>query len=131
MHDIGVQAEKMNGHEMDALLRRFERPLLQYATRILGDPDRARDVVQETFVKLQNENRQQIDNAPAFDFKLRSGSRKAGAVIAPASPTGGAVRSAERAFLTPVSDVAASAALLLVLLTAAGWAVRRRRHHFA
>src|SRR2546429_1546852 len=40
---------------MDALLRRFERPLLQYATRILCDSDRARDVVQETFVKLQDE----------------------------------------------------------------------------
>jgi RNA polymerase sigma-70 factor (ECF subfamily) len=53
MHDVGVQAEKMNGQQMDALLRRFERPLLQYATRILGDGDRARDVVQETFVKLQ------------------------------------------------------------------------------
>jgi RNA polymerase sigma factor (sigma-70 family) len=63
MHDVGVQAEKMNGQQMDALLRRFERPLLQYATRILGDSDRARDVVQETFMKL--EKREQIDDAPA------------------------------------------------------------------
>jgi len=55
----------MNGQQMDALLRRFERPLLQYATRILGDSDRARDVVQDTFVKLQNEQRQQLDEAPA------------------------------------------------------------------
>ena len=55
----------MNGQQMDALLRRFERPLLQYATRILGDSDRARDVVQETFVKLQNEKRSQLDSAPA------------------------------------------------------------------
>ncbi|MEY2483067.1 MAG: hypothetical protein QOK24_1595 [Verrucomicrobiota bacterium] len=55
----------MNGQQMDALLQRFERPLLQYATRILGDSDRARDVVQETFVKLQNENRTELDNAPA------------------------------------------------------------------
>src|SRR3954447_25952390 len=65
MHDVGVQAEKMNGQQMDALLRRFERPLLQYATRILGDSDRARDVVQETFVKLQKEKREQLDSAPA------------------------------------------------------------------
>ena len=55
----------MNGQEMEALLQRFERPLLQYSTRILGDSDRARDVVQETFVKLQNENREELDNAPA------------------------------------------------------------------
>lgn len=27
-------------------------PLLRYAARLLGDPDRARDVVQDTFVKL-------------------------------------------------------------------------------
>jgi RNA polymerase sigma factor (sigma-70 family) len=65
MQSVELEAGQMNGHQMDALLRRFERPLLQYATRILGDADRARDVVQETFVKLQNEKRQEIDNAPA------------------------------------------------------------------
>jgi RNA polymerase sigma factor (sigma-70 family) len=65
MQSVRVEAGKMNGQEMDALLRRFERPLLQYATRILGDSDRARDVVQETFVKLHNENREQLDHAPA------------------------------------------------------------------
>jgi RNA polymerase sigma factor (sigma-70 family) len=30
----------------------YERPLLAYALRIVGDVDRARDVVQETFAKL-------------------------------------------------------------------------------
>src|ERR1044072_8533361 len=29
-----------------------QAPLTRYATRLLGDPDRARDVVQDTFVKL-------------------------------------------------------------------------------
>ncbi|MEO5722539.1 MAG: sigma-70 family RNA polymerase sigma factor [Chthoniobacterales bacterium] len=47
------------------LLRRFELPLLQYATRILGDRERARDVVQETFVELQRSSREQADYAPA------------------------------------------------------------------
>jgi RNA polymerase sigma factor (sigma-70 family) len=65
MHSVEVEAGKMNGQQMDALLRRFERPLLQYATRILGDADRARDVVQETFVKLQKERRDEIDDATA------------------------------------------------------------------
>src|ERR1700750_1627267 len=65
MQSIGVEAGKMNGQQMDALLRRFERPLLQYATRILGDRDRARDAIQETLVKLQNEKREQLDDAPA------------------------------------------------------------------
>jgi RNA polymerase sigma factor (sigma-70 family) len=35
------------------MLRRFEIPLIQFATRITGDRERARDVVQETFVKFQ------------------------------------------------------------------------------
>ena len=40
---------------MQILLRRFELPLWQFATRITGDRERARDVVQETFVKFQND----------------------------------------------------------------------------
>ena len=54
-----------SGEQMDALLRRFELPLLQYATRILGDRDRARDVVQETFVKLQRDGISTTRPAPA------------------------------------------------------------------
>ena len=30
-------------------------PLLQYATRIIGNSDRARDVVQETFIEFQRD----------------------------------------------------------------------------
>lgn len=47
------------------LLRRFEIPLQQYATRIIGDRERARDVVQETFLELQRAPRRQLDHAPA------------------------------------------------------------------
>ena len=65
MQSVQVKAAKIDDEQMDALLKRFERPLLQYATRILGDSDRARDVVQETFVKLQLENRTELDHAPA------------------------------------------------------------------
>src|SRR5438093_1785980 len=43
-----------NSERMQVLLRRFEISLLQFATRIAGDRDRARDVVQKTFVKFQN-----------------------------------------------------------------------------
>jgi RNA polymerase sigma-70 factor (ECF subfamily) len=65
MQSVQVEAAKIDREQMDALLQRFERPLLQYATRILGDSDRARDVVQETFIKFQNEDRVELDHAPA------------------------------------------------------------------
>jgi len=37
---------------LSALLSRFERPLVRYAQSITGDVESARDVVQETFIKL-------------------------------------------------------------------------------
>src|SRR5437899_12933854 len=51
MPDADANADS---ERMQILLRRFEIPLLQFATRITGDRERARDVVQETFVKFQN-----------------------------------------------------------------------------
>lgn len=43
-------------HENAAFVRsaveQFQAPLLRYAARLVGDPDRARDVVQDTFVRL-------------------------------------------------------------------------------
>jgi RNA polymerase sigma-70 factor (ECF subfamily) len=65
MQGAPANVARLDGAQMDEILQRFERPLLQYATRILGDRDRARDVVQETFVKLQQENRTELDHAPA------------------------------------------------------------------
>jgi len=44
-----------NSERMRLLLRRFELPLLQFATRITGDRERARDMVQETFVKFSKQ----------------------------------------------------------------------------
>src|SRR6266513_4995488 len=43
-----------NAERMQMALRRFELPLLQFATRITCDRECARDVLQETFVKFQN-----------------------------------------------------------------------------
>jgi RNA polymerase sigma-70 factor (ECF subfamily) len=42
-------------------LARFEGPLLLYAARILGDSDGARDVVQETFLRLCVQKRAAIE----------------------------------------------------------------------
>jgi RNA polymerase sigma-70 factor (ECF subfamily) len=59
---------------MEEILRRYERPLLQFASRILGDPERARDVVQETFVKFQsNGTREQPEPATWLFTVCRNG----------------------------------------------------------
>lgn len=39
----------------------FEKPLTLYATRLLGDADRARDVVQEAFLKLCAQDRDRVE----------------------------------------------------------------------
>lgn len=42
-------------------LAQHEGALLRYAQRVTGDPERARDVVQETFLKLCREDRHDLD----------------------------------------------------------------------
>jgi RNA polymerase sigma factor (sigma-70 family) len=39
----------------------YEGPLVRYAARITGDVERARDVVQDTFLRLCEQDRQQLD----------------------------------------------------------------------
>src|SRR5687768_3372652 len=46
--------------DLPALLDRYERPLVRYAQSILGDLDSARDVVQDTFIRWVQRER----NAP-------------------------------------------------------------------
>lgn len=45
-----------------SLVRKYERPLVLYALKIVGDRERARDVVQETFLKLCRQNREKIES---------------------------------------------------------------------
>ncbi len=47
------------------LLRRFEQPLLQFATRITGDRERARDIVQETFIQFERKGPVSQNGEPA------------------------------------------------------------------
>jgi len=51
--------------EFEEIVRRFEIPLFQYARRITGDRDQARDVVQDTFVKFQCNGALRRDDEPA------------------------------------------------------------------
>lgn len=43
------------GDTVEAAVVRHQGALLRYATRLLGDPERARDVVQDTFVKFMQQ----------------------------------------------------------------------------
>ena len=60
-----MRSEKIEtGRKVEEILKRFEIPLLQYAVRITGDRERARDVVQETFVKFQRNGAINRDDEP-------------------------------------------------------------------
>lgn len=45
-----------------SVLEEYERPLTRYAAHITGDPERAREVVQDTFLKLCSQKPAQIRN---------------------------------------------------------------------
>src|SRR5881227_3818895 len=62
MPDVGGDADS---ERMQTLMRRFEVPLVQFATRITGDRERAKDVVQETFVKFQRNGALSHEAEPA------------------------------------------------------------------
>jgi RNA polymerase sigma factor (sigma-70 family) len=51
--------------DFEQILHRFEIPLLQYARRITGDREQARDVVQETFIKFQRNGAVRRQDEPA------------------------------------------------------------------
>lgn len=56
---------RASSHEDSGFLERTfaeqQLPLTRYASRLLGDPDRARDVVQDTFVKFMAQPAEAID----------------------------------------------------------------------
>lgn len=47
---------------IEASVARWERPLIAYARRILSDDDDARDVVQETFLRLCRQPRAEVEH---------------------------------------------------------------------
>jgi RNA polymerase sigma-70 factor (ECF subfamily) len=56
-----LEAPAGGAQRIASVLSRYEGPLLRYASRLLGDTDRARDVVQETFLKLCREDPARLD----------------------------------------------------------------------
>ena len=52
----------MNNEWIQEILLQHEGPLLRYAIRMCGDLETARDVVQETFLKLCKQERQSIED---------------------------------------------------------------------
>jgi RNA polymerase sigma-70 factor (ECF subfamily) len=46
---------------VQSALERYERPLLQYAMSIVGEIERARDIVQETFMRLHKQEQEDIE----------------------------------------------------------------------
>ena len=56
---------KTKRQTFEEIVQRFEIPLLQYARRITGDREQARDVVQETFVKFQRNGALRREEEPA------------------------------------------------------------------
>jgi RNA polymerase sigma factor (sigma-70 family) len=59
--DLMGNPNSPEGDWVRAALDRFERPLTLFAARMLGDPDAARDVVQDTFLRLCAQDRGAIE----------------------------------------------------------------------
>lgn len=52
-------------------LERYESPLIRYAARLVGDPERGRDVVQDTFLRLCREKPSRVHrHLKAWLFKV-------------------------------------------------------------
>ena len=46
---------------MRSVLDAYQGPLVRYAAHLTGDPDLARDVVQDTFLRLWKQNKQRVE----------------------------------------------------------------------
>jgi RNA polymerase sigma-70 factor (ECF subfamily) len=58
---MNQSATDLPGEWMRDVVARWESDLVRYARHLLGDAERARDVVQDTFLKLCQQDRGQLD----------------------------------------------------------------------
>jgi len=59
-----------NNEDFEALVSRYEGPLLRYVTRILRDADAAQDVVQNTMIKLLKRWKDALEPSPQMSTWL-------------------------------------------------------------
>jgi len=64
-HPPGRDQSNDNAGFLERIFAEHQAPLTRYAARLLGDPDRARDVVQDTFVKLMAQPSAAVDGHAA------------------------------------------------------------------
>jgi len=56
---------------VESAIEQYQSPLIGYATTLLHDPDRARDVVQDTFIRLCNQEPEKVaDNLKTWLFTV-------------------------------------------------------------
>lgn len=68
---MGTETNRDDNEWICAALDQYEGPLIRYAHRFLGSIESARDVVQDTFLKLCAERSQQVrDHLPAWLFRV-------------------------------------------------------------
>ena len=58
---MGQNGRAANDEWLRSVLERHESALIRYATRMTGSTEQARDVVQETFVRLCRQKRAELD----------------------------------------------------------------------
>jgi len=60
-HPPGRDRPNEDAGFLERIFAEQRAPLVRYAARLVGDPDRARDVVQDTFVRLMAQPRAEVD----------------------------------------------------------------------
>ena len=76
--------------DLNALLDRYERPLVRYAQSIVGDVDSARDVVQEVFIRYAK------SGVPSGESRVASGKNGADAHVPGSARRAGGAASVRR-----------------------------------
>lgn len=65
-----MEQSSQNGDWFVTVVARYEAPLVRYSTRITGDEERARDVVQDAFLRLHRENGNRPENVQAWLYAV-------------------------------------------------------------